>query len=55
MTNSLINDFQQPAVSSPLVRLFEIEKPNGSFAYITKGEDSDGSNLQMYDYDSNST
>ena len=55
MTNSLINDFQQPAVSSPLVHLFEIEKPNGSFAYITKGEDSDGSNLQMYDYDSNST
>ena len=55
MTNSLINDFQQPAVTSNLVELYEVEKPNGSFAYITHGEDSDGSNLQMYDYDSNST
>ena len=35
MTNSLINDFQQPAVSSPLVELYEVEKPNGTFAYIT--------------------
>ena len=54
-TNSLISDFQKQAVASGLVELYEIEKPDGTFAYITRGEDSDGSSLQLYDYTSNST
>ena len=48
-TNSLISDFQKQAVASGLVELYEIEKPDGTFAYITRGEDSDGSSLQLYD------
>lgn len=54
-TNSLINDFQKQAVASGIVELYEIEKADGTFAYITRGEDSDGSSLQLYDYTSTST
>jgi len=54
-TNDLINDLQQQAVVAPFVELYEIEKPDGTFAYVTPGEDSDGSSLQLYDYASNST
>jgi len=53
--SDLIKDFQKQNPGSELVELYEIEKPNGSYAYITSGEDSDGSSLQMYDYSSNST
>lgn len=53
--SDLIKDFQKQSPGSELVELYEIEKPNGSYAYITKGQDSDGSSLQMYDYSSNST
>jgi len=53
--SDLIKDFQKQAPGSELVELYEIEKPNGSYAYLTRGEDSDGSSLQIYDYDSNST
>ncbi len=52
---TLISDFQKQNPGSELVELFEIEKPDGTFAYFTRGEDSDGSSLQMYDYDSNNT
>lgn len=54
-TNQLIEDLQKQAVASPLVELYEIEKPNGSYAYVTPGEDSDGSSLQLYDYTTNTT
>ena len=54
-TNSLIQDLQKQSSGSSLVELFELEKYDGSFAYITPGEDSDGSSLQLYDYADNST
>ena len=52
---TLVSDFQKQSPGSELVELFEIEKADGSFAYFTRGEDSDGSSLQMYDYSSPST
>ena len=52
---TLTSDFQKQSPGSELVELFEIEKPDGTFAYFTRGEDSDGSSLQLYDYSSNST
>lgn len=52
---TLISDFQKQSPGSELVELFEIQKPDGTFVYFTKGEDSDGSSLQMYDYNSPST
>lgn len=54
-TNSLIQDLQKQSPGSALVELFELEKQDGSFAYITPGEDSDGSSLQFYDYTDNTT
>ena len=52
---SIIQDLQTQVQSSPLIQLFEIEKSTGTFAYVTPGEDSDGSSLQMYDYADNTT
>ena len=52
---TIITDLQKQVPGSELVELYEIEKPNGTFAYLTPGQDSDGSSLQIYDYDSNST
>ena len=52
---TIITDLQKISPGSELVELYEIEKPNGSFAYLTPGQDSDGSSLQIYDYDNNST
>ena len=52
---SIIQDLQTQSQASPLVQLFEVEKGDGTFTYISPGEDSDGSSLQMYDYSSNTT
>ena len=52
---TLTSDFQKQSPGSELVELFEVEKADGTFAYFTKGEDSDGSSLQLYDYSTNST
>ena len=52
---TLTSDLQKQQPGSELVELFEVEKPDGTFAYFTQGQDSDGSSLQMYDYSSNST
>ena len=49
------SDLQKQQPGSELVTLFELEKPNGQFAYLTRGLDDDLSTLQMYDYDSPST
>jgi lambda family phage minor tail protein L len=50
---SIIQDLQSQTQASPLIQLFEIEKSTGVFSYVTPGEDSDGSSLQMYDYTDN--
>lgn len=52
---SIIQDLQTQYQTSPLVQLFELEKTIGNYVYITPGEDSDGSSLQLYDYDDNTT
>ena len=50
---SIIQDLQSQTQASPLIQLFEIGKSTGVFSYVTPGEDSDGSSLQMYDYTDN--
>jgi lambda family phage minor tail protein L len=55
ITNTLIQDFQKQSQGSALVELFELQKSDNTFVYITPGEDSDGSSLQMYDYENNTT
>ena len=50
---SIIQDLQSQTQASPLIQLFEIEKSTEVFSYVTPGEDSDGSSLQMYDYTDN--
>lgn len=52
---SIIQDLQTQYEASPLVQLFELEKTTGVYCYITSGEDSDGSSLQLYDYADNTT
>ena len=52
---TILTDLQKQNPGSGLVELYEIEKANGTFVYLTPGQDSDGSSLQIYDYDSNST
>ena len=37
---TLVSDFQKQSPGSELVQLFEIEKPDGSFAYFTSEEES---------------
>lgn len=52
---SIIQDLQTQYQASPIVELFELEKSTGTYCYITPGEDSDGSSLQLYDYTDNTT
>ena len=52
---SITADLQTQSQVSPLVQLFELEKSTGTFVYISPGEDTDGSALQLYDYSSTST
>ena len=54
-TNTLIQDLQAQAQSSPLMELMELQKSDNSFVYVTPGENSGGSSLQLYDHDNNST
>lgn len=49
-----VREVQGLEQSSGIVDLFEIELSSTSRAYITRGEDSDLGDVQMYDYDTNS-
>lgn len=54
MSNLIASDVQGQVVDSPVLTLFDIELPDGTFLYIHPGLDDDLTNIQFRDYTNNS-